>query len=216
MKYLLILILLFPFLGLKSQIETNTNSIEFEVKETNTPDPVGIQLPAKKLPSLTIPLEQRDPKTNFSLGEEEEEKLNMNQSDGLMDNITNTAPKAFQKDKEPKPEYGRDQYFADVKTGAKFVNVKYRDHESVDGDLIRVYVNRDVVQSSISLGGSFSGFTLTLEEGVNKIEFEALNQGSSGPNTAELHVYDDNGMIISVNEWNLLTGNKATIMVIKE
>jgi len=104
----------------------------------------------------------------------------------------------------------------DVKTGSKFVSVKYRDHEYVDGDRIRIYVNKDIVQSSVYLGGSFSGFTLTLEEGENEIVFEALNQGSSGPNTAELHVYDDNGTIISAKEWNLLTGHRATIKVIKE
>jgi hypothetical protein len=31
----------------------------------------------------------------------------------------------------------------------------------------------------------------------NKIDFEALNQGSSGPNTAEFKVYDDKGSLIS-------------------
>ncbi|MFT7157938.1 MAG: hypothetical protein ACI8Q1_002963, partial [Parvicella sp.] len=46
--------------------------------------------------------------------------------------------------------------------------------------------------------------------------FEALNQGDSGPNTAELHVYDDKGMLVSAHEWNLLTGNKASIIVYKQ
>ena len=57
---------------------------------------------------------------------------------------------------------------------------------------------------------------LIVDDGSSPEEFEALNQGSSGPNTAELHVYDDKGLIISAKEWNLLTGRRAIITVIKE
>ncbi|MAL59063.1 MAG: hypothetical protein CMC14_03355 [Flavobacteriaceae bacterium] len=199
-----------------SQIESNTNSIQFEINETNTPESTGLELPARKKPTLTIPLEERDPNTTMSIGEEENEKLDMTKTDGLLDNKTDMAPKAFSKDKEPSLEFDRDMNLGDIKTEARFVSVQYRDHEYVDGDLIRVYVNDDIVQSSVFLNSSFSGFTLTLEEGINKIEFEALNQGSSGPNTAELHVYDDNGLIVSAKEWNLLTGRRAIITVIKE
>lgn len=199
-----------------AQVENNTNSVQFEVQDKDKPDLNGFELPAIKKPGLSIPVNERDPKTNMTLGVDENEKLDMTKSDGLLENISDKAPKAFTKDKEPTPEYAKDQYLGDVKTGAKFVNVKYRDHEYVDGDLIRVYVNGDIVQSNVYLGGDFGGFTLRLEEGINRIEFEALNQGSSGPNTAELHVYDENGFIISAKEWNLLTGRKATIVVTKE
>ena len=60
------------------------------------------------------------------------------------------------------------------------------------------------------------GLIWHLEPGFNKIDFQALNQGESGPNTAELHVYDDNGVLVSAHEWNLLTGYKATVIVVKE
>jgi hypothetical protein len=212
-------VILCMFFGIQTtfaQIEANTSTVQFEIKDTETADPTGIELPLRDKPSLTLPKDERDPKTNMSLGSSEPDEFDMMKGDGLLLNDKGDAPKAFVKDKEPLPEYGRDQYLGDVKTGSKFVSIKYRDHEYVDGDLIRIYVNKDIVQSSVYLGGGFSGFTLTLEEGVNEIVFEALNQGSSGPNTAELHVYDDNGTIISANEWNLLTGNIATIKVIKE
>jgi hypothetical protein len=52
-------------------------------------------------------------------------------------------------------------------------------------------------------------------KGFNKIDFEALNQRSSGPNTAEFQIYDDNGGLISASQWNLGTGFKATIVVTK-
>lgn len=180
------------------------------------PQPTSL-LPEDRPPvSLTIPFKDRDPKMQFPPPSPEEKQLDMTASDGLLDHIEGKAPKAFQKDKEPRPEFARDQDLGDVSTSGDFVQVKYRDHEYVDGDLIRVYVNGDVVQSRVFLGGSFSGFTLSLQPGPNRIEFEAINQGSSGPNTAELHVYNEKGFIISAKEWNLLTGYKATVLVIKD
>ncbi|MCZ6593979.1 MAG: hypothetical protein O6943_03580 [Bacteroidetes bacterium] len=212
-------VILSIFFGIQSafaQIETNTNTVQFETKDANTKDPTGIELPLRDRPGLTLPKDERDPMTNMSLSKDEPEQFDMMKGDGLLLNDKGNTPKAFVRDKEPLPEYGRDQYLGDVTTGSKFVSIKYRDHEFVDGDLIRIYVNKDIVQSSVYLGSRFSGFTLTLVEGVNEIVFEALNQGTSGPNTAELHVYDDNGTIISAKQWNLLTGNRATIKVIKE
>ena len=48
------------------------------------------------------------------------------------------------------------------------------------------------------------------------IDITALNQGDSGPNTAEFVVYDDKGNVVSSKEWNLLTGVKAKITFINE
>ncbi len=109
-----------------------------------------------------------------------------------------------------------DQYFGDFKSKAKFVNVVYRDHGVVDGDLIQVRVNDDVIKASVFLTGGFRGFKLNLQPGFNKIDFVALNQGESGPNTAEFQVVDDMGNLISSNRWNLATGAKATIIIVKE
>ena len=53
---------------------------------------------------------------------------------------------------------------------------------------------------------------MDLSEGKNTVDIIALNQGESGPNTAEFVVYDDKGKVISSKEWNLLTGVKATII----
>lgn len=109
-----------------------------------------------------------------------------------------------------------DQFFGDFKSKAKFVNIAYRDHGAVDGDLIQVRVNDDVVQARVFLTNNFSGLKLDLKPGINKIDFVALNQGESGPNTAEFIVVDDAGNVVSSNQWNLATGVKATIIVVKE
>jgi hypothetical protein len=196
-----------------SQIENPTSKVQFESTETNTTDPTGYELPAIKTPSLSNP----DTPSKYSeTGTQEPKPLDMSKGDGLLEFNSGTAPKYFTKDKAITKDVGGDQYLGDLKTGSKVVSVQYRDHEYVDGDQIRVFVNDDVIQSSITLQGGFVGFNLTLESGFNRIEFVALNQGSSGPNTAELHVYDEKGQLISAKEWNLLTGDKATIMIVKE
>ena len=112
--------------------------------------------------------------------------------------------------------YRKNQNLGDFKTGSLTAKVRYRDAAYVDGDQIRVYLNDKVIQYQVNLDSEFKGFEIVLEKGFNKIEFEALNQGTSGPNTAEFQVYDDNGGIISASQWNLGTGFKATIILIKE
>ncbi|MGO4817985.1 hypothetical protein [Flavobacterium sp. W22_SRS_FP1] len=121
--------------------------------------------------------------------------------------------------KEDNPDqnvYRRNQNLGDYKTGSATAKVLYRDAAYVDGDQIRVYLNDKVIEYQVNLDSNFKGFQIELEKGINKIDFEALNQGSSGPNTAEFKVYDDKGTLISASQWNLGTGFKATIILIKE
>jgi hypothetical protein len=121
--------------------------------------------------------------------------------------------------KEDNPEgvvYRKNQNLGDFKTGSFTAKVRYRDAAYVDGDEIRVYLNDKVIQYQVNLDNDFKGFEIVLEKGFNKIDFEALNQGSSGPNTAEFQVYDDKGGLISASQWNLGTGFKATIILVKE
>jgi hypothetical protein len=119
-------------------------------------------------------------------------------------------------DKEILPKYKLEQYLGDFRSNGKFVEVVCRDHEFVDGDRVRVYVNDVIVADNIRLEAAFKKVNITLTKGFNKIQFQALNQGTSGPNTAEFRVYNDRGELISANEWNLTTGVKATMIIIKE
>jgi hypothetical protein len=119
-------------------------------------------------------------------------------------------------EKEGTQVFRKNQYLGDVKTKGAFVSILCRDHEYVDGDQIRVYVNDILINEVITLNETFQTVEVALKKGFNKIEFEAINQGSSGPNTAEFRVYDDNESVISANQWNLATGFRATIIVVKE
>lgn len=112
--------------------------------------------------------------------------------------------------------FRRNQDLGTYTSQSDSANVLYRDAQYVDGDLIRVYLNGVVIQSQVYLSSNFKGFEVTLKKGFNKIEFEALNQGDSGPNTAEFKVYDDKKNLISASEWNLATGFKASIIIVKD
>ncbi len=125
-------------------------------------------------------------------------------------------PKVGEKEKKGSKQHFGDQYLGDVKTTAKFVGVVCRDHEYVDGDRVKIYLNGEVVEHNLLLAGNFKGVNIDLVKGFNRIEFEALNQGSSGPNTAQIVVADDKGEIIHNNRWNLSTGSTASLIVIKQ
>lgn len=125
-------------------------------------------------------------------------------------------PKVGEREKGNSDKHYGDMYLGDVKTGGKFVGIVCRDHEYVDGDRVKIYANGHVVDANILLTGSFKGINLNLEKGFNRLDFEALNQGSSGPNTAQVDVYDDEGKLIYSNKWLLSTGSKASLIIVKE
>ena len=107
--------------------------------------------------------------------------------------------------------------FGDYKTKSEYLIVKYRDYIYVDGDLLRVYLNYNVIRSELFLEGTLKEIKIVLNPGINKVEFEALNTGTSGGNTAEIQIYDDKNNLITTNFWdNLASGFKGSILLIKE
>ena len=109
-----------------------------------------------------------------------------------------------------------DQDLGSVHTNSASVNVICRDFQYPDGDRVTIMVNGVPVVVNIVLKQRYQRFNIPLEVGINKISFVALNQGTSGPNTAAFKVYNDAGMLLSSNEWNLATGAKATLVVAKD
>ena len=109
-----------------------------------------------------------------------------------------------------------DQDLGSFRSNSKSVNIICRDFQYPDGDRVTIYVNDIPVVYNITLRQSYQKFNIPLEVGINKIAFKALNQGTSGPNTAAFKVYNDAGMLLSSNEWNLATGAKATLIIAKD
>lgn len=95
------------------------------------------------------------------------------------------------------------------------VRIEVRDHSLIDGDRIRIYVNEELTNSNVALKGLYHVIFIDLNKGYNRIDVEALNEGFSGPNTAEIRVFDDNGDLMTEKNWNIRTGQKATLGVVK-
>ena len=111
--------------------------------------------------------------------------------------------------------YKKNQYLGSFKTKSMTSKIRYRDAAFLDGDKVKVYLNNKIIEPEVVLEGDFKGFEIKLVKGVNRIDFEALNEGFASPNTAEFDVYDDKG-VVTTNQWNVGTGYKATIIIIKE
>lgn len=106
-----------------------------------------------------------------------------------------------------------DQYLGGFSSTSKTVTIVCRDFQAPDGDTVTIYLNEAPVVRHVILSNAFQQFSLPLKRGLNVISFKAINQGSSGPNTAAFMVFDENGKEISSNEWNLATGAKATLSI---
>jgi hypothetical protein len=112
--------------------------------------------------------------------------------------------------------YLGDSYLGDVNTSSKTAIIVCRDFEYEDGDRVQITLNDTVLLQDLYLKNKYFMMEIELKPGFNKFDFKALNQGASGPNTAELKVYDDQQKLLSSNQWNLSTGATATFIVVKQ
>lgn len=109
-----------------------------------------------------------------------------------------------------------DQDLGSFRTNSESVYIICRDFQYPDGDRVTIFINDIPLIINITLQQNYQKFNIPLEIGINKIAFKALNQGTSGPNTAAFKIYNDAGMLLSSKEWNLATGAKATIVIAKD
>ena len=122
----------------------------------------------------------------------------------------------FKEGNSTSTKFRKDYYLGELETDSKYIIIKCRDHEYVDGDRIKLLLNNIVIHPNINLTGSYYTIDIDLDEGYNNIEFVALNEGESSPNTAQLSVFDDNGVNLSNNKWLITTGYKARLVVFKK
>ena len=156
--------------------------------------------------------------------EKEQEKLKKQQSEDLSKKGILTQAKlneerflkSFQKINGQYIIPKIDQDLGSFRTSSQSVNIICRDYQYPDGDRGNIFVNDIPVVYNITLQESWQKFNIPLEVGINKVQILALNQGTSGPNTAAFKVFNDAGMLISSNEWNLATGAKATLIIAKD
>ncbi len=107
----------------------------------------------------------------------------------------------------------KDQFFGKFVVETKRIRLYCRDYQEVDGDVVSIILNDYTEERNLQLNGGGSIIYIDLLEGDNFLDIVAMNQGASGPNTAQFAIYDDNGKLIVSNEWNLNTGVKANFTI---
>lgn len=111
--------------------------------------------------------------------------------------------------------FRRNQYFGDFKTDSESIRVSVRDPQAIDGDYVKITQDGKVIYERIFLDSSFKTLEIPLHLGFNRIEFIAVNEGQSYPNTGAFLIIDKDQTIYQ-EEWNLSTGFNASFLIIKE
>ena len=109
-----------------------------------------------------------------------------------------------------------DKSYGEFNSTADAVGIFCRDYADVDGDIVDIYLNDELVVNNVYLRGDFQRLHIPLTVGLNKIEIKALNHGLYGPNTAEFRVIDDQNQVLINQTWALLTGYKARFVIVKD
>lgn len=103
-----------------------------------------------------------------------------------------------------------------IRTKSPYITLMAYDFGAEDGDRVKITLNDKVLFSSVTLSNIGQGLLITLNEGFNDLRVEALNQGTSGPNTGGFTMYDNQEVNLKNSEWNLFTGFHGKFLVIKE
>lgn len=237
MKHILLFILFFTAVTVSAQTEFGTKfkpiaAPKFGAKpkkvpapEVKNPEAENLDIPSIKTPNV-FENKSITPKSQFQIGVEKS-KFTMstetdfaNPGDRYVPKMEKDLDKAL-RDAGLKEGRGtlvkRNISLGDFRTKSKYFIVKFRDFGAIDGDLVKVSSNDKVIRDQVLLDASFKDVKIDLTEGFNKLDFEALNIGTLGGNTAEIQVYDDQGKLVTNDYWdNLAAGFKASIIVTKE
>ena len=219
--YISFLILCFFALSANAQIDSKNKSRSIPAVESKKDSAdAKTLLPSKPLNNNTIN-GISVPKTNTTLNFPKKEFSMFGEKFGNPGELYEDRLKKQTEDLKTEMGIGArgsttDVFYGNFNTKSEFIRVVYRDFGLQDGDLVRISVNDEILEFRVMLTNRNKSFRLMLKKGINKIDFLALNEGNAMPNTAEFHVIDDKGTIITGNKWNLSTGVKATVNVIKE
>jgi hypothetical protein len=237
MKHILFFILFFTAVTVSAQTEFSTKfksipAPKFSAKpkkvplpEVKDPQADNMDMPSIKTPNV-FDHTSITPKSQLQVGAEKS-KFTMstetefaNPGDRFVPKMEKDLDKAL---KDAGLKEGRGQLvrrnisLGDFRTKSKYFIVKLRDFGAIDGDLVKVSSNDKVIKDQVFLEANFKEVKIMLDNGFNKLDFEALNIGSLGGNTAEIRVYDDKGQLVTNDYWdNLAAGFKASIVVTKE
>ncbi|MFL2625127.1 MAG: hypothetical protein ACJ0O6_03955 [Candidatus Marisimplicoccus sp.] len=212
-KYIILLMFSIMFIGFSYSQDNSNNSSVSPFSSSNSESKNSLLSLKKKENPFLKKLEEKNKKNFFPDARVKEKRPErfINSNEFYLSRLN----KQNSESNKNINKFKVDQFLGEIRNDGEYVNIVLRDHEYPDGDLIKVQVNEDVVMPAILLTEKAKGFKLQLKSGFNVVDFVALNQGSSGPNTAEIIVYDDQGKLVGTNRWNLATGVKATYIIYK-
>ena len=214
-KFKLLYILSFTISIVNSQIETAQESLTIKAKELAKKNDNSSNLlklsPVKGLTNKNIKISMGIPLIDGFAKKEQGIEIKKDVIDPTWE-----VKQKFSENQKNVSKYSRDYYLGDIKTSSKFIRIVCRDHEYEDGDRIKLLLNNSVIHPNITLRNSGYTIDIRLKDGLNTIEFFALNEGTASPNTAELKVFDENSVIIGSGQWLLTTGYKARLIVLHQ
>ena len=211
------ILFLFIFLFINSFAqETAIKSLKIKSLDTN-----NVNMQTFNLNRITPKgLTNKESKNFFDYNLDFDINLNKQEVDitGKTDLVTPTWKicQTFNEGSVNKSKFSKDFYLGDLETDSDYIIIKCRDHEYVDGDKIRLMLNGSVIHPNITLSSVFYVVDVDLDDGYNNIDFIALNEGESSPNTAQLIVLDEYGKQLSNKKWLITTGYKAKLVVFKK
>ena len=213
--YKLLFIFLFLFVNSLAQ-ETAIKSLKIKSLDTNNINKESFNLNRIKSIGLTNKEQKSffDYNLDFDINNSKQEIDITNKTDLVTP--TWKIRQTFSEGGVNKSKFSKDYYLGDLETNSEYIIIKCRDHEYVDGDRIRLMINGAVIHPNISLSSMFYVVDVDLDDGYNNIDFIALNEGESSPNTAQLIVLDEFGKQLSNKKWLISTGYKAKLVVFKK
>ncbi|NNC50388.1 MAG: hypothetical protein HKO01_07630 [Flaviramulus sp.] len=220
-QFIICLVLFFFTLSINAQIDNKKKSVVIPAIESkNDSLDVAPLTPSKPINNSTIGIIRPSISPNLN-STEKEFSMFPNETFGNPGEFYEKRLKEKSQEIKDQLELGTigsktDLFFGNHLTKSKFVFVKYRDYGEIDGDVIRVIINNEILELYATLSGSFKSHKIELKEGTNNIDFLALSEGYLLPNTAHFKVVDDQGFTLASNLWALSVGVKASITVIKE
>jgi len=157
---------------------------------------------------------------NFSLFPKKEEPVK-----NVMDNkpkFINPGDKIVEKENQKLKKEGlssvvdnSDSYLGEFTITTFLLNIECRDYGVVDGDMVRIWLNGELVVPKVDLISGYKRYTLDVKEGLNDIQIEALNTGELFPNTGQFAFSDAHEKLITNQQWNLNSGYRAIIKIRK-
>ena len=199
------------------QIENNNSSFIFPIEENEKSSPLYTKPQESKF--LQRDFLKKDPIDITDPNLDKNATIDMGNQEKFLDPgdyyLSKLNGKSLEENKDPN-KFKSNQFMGDYRIKGSKARIIFRDHEYPDGDRVRILHNDQVIQPNVLLVERFRGLSISLVKGFNKIDFIALNQGESGPNTAEVRVYDEVGNMTASNQWNLATGVRATYILVKE